>query len=284
MISVICKDPAWVVPIAKRLTPPVCEIRPVPPADLHLQPEFDDQFVEGGAEPFSQYVVCMEDNWAAVDFVLQLREATAGRIGGNAPVFCSPPQMMGGWTWSETGGSAHPYPSTLVTAFGVSPPSVLGWRQVVAQQQDTMARLNHQTYVAQATKASSPGTAPKPAVRPPWAELGEPFRFSNRSFVDHISAKLVLIGCTLAEKGSQASAELTEEEFNLMARAEHDRWVAERLVLDGNPARPATIGARSIPTLCPGRICPRRCAPMTWRLSGTFPSWWEAWGGSGSLG
>ncbi|WP_300514311.1 RyR domain-containing protein [Aliiroseovarius sp.] len=270
-ISVICENAAWVAPIAERLAS-VCEIGHVP-ADFRGETAFADTLV-AGAEPFSQYVVCMEDDWVAVDFVLRLREATRSRPGGCAPIFCSP-QMMG-WTWSETAGSARPYPSTLVTAFGVSP-NVLGWHQVVAQQQDRMARINHQTYVAEASRSGSPDTMSKPAARP-WADLGEQYRYSNRSFVDHISAKLDLIGCTLSENAAHAPAELSEDEFALMARAEHDRWVAERLVLGWQPDESRDDQRKLHPDLLPWQDLPEAVRAYDMALVRAIPALVESVG------
>ena len=66
---------------------------------------------------------------------------------------------------------------------------------------------------------------------PSWSELDESRKDSNRAQARDIPVKLRSIGCTIAPLHDiRAPAfEFTDEEFEMLAIAEHKRWVTERL-------------------------------------------------------
>jgi hypothetical protein len=66
---------------------------------------------------------------------------------------------------------------------------------------------------------------------PPWSDLDESRRESNRAQARDIPVKLRSIGCRIAPLHDiRAPAfEFTDEEFEMLAIAEHKRWVTERL-------------------------------------------------------
>ncbi|MEO3756817.1 NAD-binding protein [Mycobacterium sp. B14F4] len=66
---------------------------------------------------------------------------------------------------------------------------------------------------------------------PPWSDLDESRRESNRAQARDMPVKLRSIGCTIAPLHDiRAPAfEFTDEEFEMLAIAEHKRWVTERL-------------------------------------------------------
>lgn len=68
-----------------------------------------------------------------------------------------------------------------------------------------------------------------PALRP-WVELTEEFRDSNRQQVEHLPVKLRAIGLALCDAGDPRPPveALTREQIEVLARLEHDRWMAER--------------------------------------------------------
>ena len=77
----------------------------------------------------------------------------------------------------------------------------------------------------------------KPADDPamlPWPELAENIKESNRQQADHILDKLRAIGCGIRPMTGDEPApiEFDEDEIEIMAVMEHDRWMAERR-LDG---------------------------------------------------
>jgi hypothetical protein len=75
-------------------------------------------------------------------------------------------------------------------------------------------------------------TPPTDPAMQPWAELDEHLRDTNYGQADDIGAKLRAIGDAIvsAEDGTPGLASLTEEEVAVMARMEHGRWTAQKLL------------------------------------------------------
>jgi len=99
---------------------------------------------------------------------------------------------------------------------------------------DSRARQFHEGYCTKDRLecANNPGQKPKPFNRP-WADLPETARDANRITADHFEVKMRAVGCRVVSRsdGSEPTA-LSPEELELLARMEHNRWVADRL-LDG---------------------------------------------------
>lgn len=97
--------------------------------------------------------------------------------------------------------------------------------QLIGQSQDLFARALHEAYLA----TRKPGARPSPAAVP-WPRLSEWYKQSNRAVADHLPAKLGLVGMRAIERAG-VPAEFTEDEIEVMAVAEHERWWVERKVL-----------------------------------------------------
>ncbi|MFQ5624097.1 MAG: NAD-binding protein [Paracoccaceae bacterium] len=216
--------------LAQRLAP-VCRLRPIA-ADPAGDAFWTDRFPALAAEA-TQHVVCLADPREAADLALRLRRETEGIANANTPVFLGPAGDRS--ITADDPGPARkrsrrlrPFASNLITAFGQHP-NVLSWRSVIDQDQDRLARHNHRSYLAQLAR-SDDGANPiaKPAGRP-WEQLSETYRYSNRSFVDHIPEKLALAGYAVG--GHRSNPDLDDAEIAKLARAEHNRWIAERTVL-----------------------------------------------------
>jgi hypothetical protein len=94
---------------------------------------------------------------------------------------------------------------------------------------ETLARAIHEEYLR--TQAAAGETlATNPALLP-WDDLSERLKESNRRQADHVGAKLAAVGCDLVPLSDWDAEqfEFTEAEVELMARMEHERWVAEVL-------------------------------------------------------
>jgi hypothetical protein len=108
-----------------------------------------------------------------------------------------------------------------------SRPTILahaGFRLERDPARELLARALHARYL----EARGPAESAPLAV--PWQELDETGRDYNRASVDHIAVKLARIGCRIAPQAAGAAAvELTDEDVELMARVEHERWVDERV-------------------------------------------------------
>ena len=92
---------------------------------------------------------------------------------------------------------------------------------------ETIARAIHESY----RKAQASSTNAKDVTMLDWEKLPDYIKESNREQADDITKKLQRIGCTVHKVKSRRVALITftEEEIELMAEMEHDRWNAERL-------------------------------------------------------
>jgi RyR domain len=98
---------------------------------------------------------------------------------------------------------------------------------------DALARAMHDNYVAQEwakgdTREQNPSLVS-------WEDLPESLKESNRGFAEGIRDKLEAVGCVvvpLASGGSDAPFRFSNQEVELLAGLEHDRWAAD-LVRDG---------------------------------------------------
>lgn len=100
---------------------------------------------------------------------------------------------------------------------------------VLGGTHEILARALHEEYLNQQQQLGQ--TAQTNPAMVPWDDLPEPLKESNRRQVDHIRNKLKAIGAdiTALSGWSDALFELAPAEVELMARLEHERWLAERL-------------------------------------------------------
>jgi hypothetical protein len=63
----------------------------------------------------------------------------------------------------------------------------------------------------------------------PWEEISEDMRESNRAQVRDIGAKLDLLEATVTVAPPARPFVFAEDEVEMLARYEHDRWVSERI-------------------------------------------------------
>lgn len=129
-------------------------------------------------------------------------------------------------------------------AFG-SVGAVAGYRRVVQPELRTMAACFHRAYSDLGSPARRPETMgvrleiDQDPVRPlsaeadeAFSELRPDFRFSNEQAAAHVDIKLDAIGYRRVASGPGDSSPvvLSERDQELLARMEHNRWMAERLV------------------------------------------------------
>ena len=208
-------------------------LEPVARLELLEVAGFDDRFFgdefQALAASASQHVVCLGSANANLDLGLRLHRETQAMADANLPVFVGPLGLSRGIAGRKAphpGSSARMFTNNLLIGFG-DVPNVLGWDYVVDQQQDELARRNHLSYLDQVSAQTQAGAAIKRPAALPWARLPERFRFSNRSFVDHLPAKLALIDHVIT--GGGAPIQFGQDQVETLARDEHNRWWAERL-------------------------------------------------------
>ena len=105
---------------------------------------------------------------------------------------------------------------------------------LISEMDDARARQFHEGYCAKdrVECEKEPGRQPAPFNRP-WAELPETARNANRITADHFEVKMRSLGYSIMSKEAPAEPVLLQsEQLELLARMEHDRWWADR-VLDG---------------------------------------------------
>ena len=92
---------------------------------------------------------------------------------------------------------------------------------------ESIARAIHARYRSELLAAGTPAGDPRVA---PWDDLDPELQASNRAQAASIGEKLRMIGCDLLPQRTwrAGSFALTEAETMRLARAEHDRWRAER--------------------------------------------------------
>ena len=92
---------------------------------------------------------------------------------------------------------------------------------------ESMARAIHERY-----RKNQKGKKPldDPAMQP-WESLREDLKESNRQQADQIPEKLRVIGCEILPVTNREEIKpgFCPEQVEILARMEHDRWMAEKL-------------------------------------------------------
>jgi hypothetical protein len=92
------------------------------------------------------------------------------------------------------------------------------------ERDERLPRAVHSHYLEMLQRLTAAGGTPIQ-----WDDLPENMRHANRAAADHITVKLAAIGC-LAVAGTAPPFAFTEAEIDALARIEHRRWCAERLL------------------------------------------------------
>jgi hypothetical protein len=118
---------------------------------------------------------------------------------------------------------------------------------------EVLAQAMHENYVRE-QQAKGDGAASNPSLVP-WEETDESLKASNRRFAEGVGEKLRAAGCVLRPAPDETSSappfEFTDEEIEVLARIEHDRWASD-LERDGWRSGPVKDPvARRHPLLVP---------------------------------
>lgn len=97
-------------------------------------------------------------------------------------------------------------------------------RRLRNEREDRLPRAVHAHYLEMLRRTNAASGTPVL-----WDELPENARHANRAAADHIAVKLAAIGCR-AVPGASPPFVFTAEECDALARMEHRRWCAERLL------------------------------------------------------
>lgn len=124
----------------------------------------------------------------------------------------------------------------------------------LAAIRETLARTIHENYRA-AQAGLLPADAPGMQT---WERLREDLRESNRRQADQIPEKLQAAGYGLrpAAGGEPAPFVFTPEEVEILARMEHDRWLAEKTSAGWRYGVPRNDAQKLHPSLIPWEDLP----------------------------
>jgi hypothetical protein len=228
----------------------VCELAPL--AVSIDSPKFERSaflFDSTGRRDVSAVYVCLDEDARGFPAALALHQRLRDESAEAVPIVVGT---------ADEGGLA----SLADGVGGLSPFSLLA-RTCRAEillsgtRSEILARAIHDEYVRKQTSdGESPATNPSIVD---WAGLPAELRESNRRQADQIGLKLKAIGCGLAPRTDWRAPllELTADEVELLARVEHDRWRAERL-LDGwtYTAGPKNLARKTSPFLVPWEDVP----------------------------
>jgi len=198
----------------------------------------------GESEAVTSVAVCFDDDArslsCALSLLSELGEARAAiyvRMGEDAGLAKLVEASSSAVAWA---GQVH--------AFGMIG-RVCTRAVLLGEALDRLARAIHERYVAQRRAAGA--SADDPAVAS-WDRLPEHLRESNRQQADHIAVKLRALGCTSAppETGREPVEAFTDGEVELLARMEHARWNAGRLLAGWTPG-PRDPDRKTTPFLVP---------------------------------
>jgi hypothetical protein len=135
------------------------------------------------------------------------------------------------------GRGLHP----RLQAFGMVE-DVYTWDVLLHESEDRIASAIHEKYRIEQEKKGVPEVE-----NPRWQHLREDFRKSSRLAADHIPIKLRALGYHIEplHAGKPRIEQFTEDEVELLAAMEHNRWIAERR-LAGWVWGPETIREKKI--------------------------------------
>eukprot|EP00752_Nemacystus_decipiens_P019211 g17267.t1 len=191
------------------------------PVDLRDVASWKDH-VLGTTEQVSQYIIASAGEMAPKDLALSLHRIVAGLPGHDAPIVFGPDRFSSD---GDDTPDKRPSATSLVSSFG-DDPDVLSWNQVVAQQQDGLARTNHQAYLEELNRKDQTVGIPAPL-----------------------------------EKSDQET----------LAKAEHNRWMAERRLSGWHHGATRNDLEKRHPDLVPWNDLPKDSQTYDLALVGALP-------------
>ncbi len=210
----------------------VCEIRFL--SARLTEPRFINfEFLDDGAGESRAVVLCLEQDEANVAVALTLAERTQAAL----PLLTNVSERRG--LAKLLAASKEELARKGIRTFGTVE-EVCGWDLVRNGELDVLAKTFAAFYHQRHGGGDKPdrpdlgkelGQLNRAAIDRIWADLDEDLRQSNRAAADHIDVKLRAIGCRRAKgKTPGAPFAFAPEEVELLARMEHLRWRADRLL------------------------------------------------------
>jgi hypothetical protein len=137
---------------------------------------------------------------------------------------------------------------------------------------EVLAEKLHETYQAQMLEMATTDKERDEIKSEQWSHLEEEFKESSRAHADDIPRKLRLISCFLSETQENRSPvkAFTDDERELLAKQEHDRWNTERLQKQWHMGERAPANRKS-PFLIPWRDLERKWQDVDRAMVASYP-------------
>jgi hypothetical protein len=180
------------------------------------------------ANALTTVFVCLDNESQSLAFGLAAQTALRGM---GVPVFVRMRSTTG--LASVLGGVPD------LGAFGALE-QVCDWTALDTGHLDRLAKEVHALYLSKRSRDGG-------GSHPDWKDLDPVLQDSCRQQADHVGAKLRATHCA-AEPGSDGSFAFSPDEIETLARMEHRRWVAER-ILNGWRPGPRDETRRTTPYL-----------------------------------
>jgi hypothetical protein len=133
---------------------------------------------------------------------------------------------------------------------------------------DLMARMIHLDYLQSISDEER--AARGPAVRS-WDSLPEIYRESSRQQARAFAAQLASVGCEVRH-GDGENVTLTDDEVELLARLEHERWITERTAAGWTYAPTRNEMKKTHPNLVPYDDLDERTRDKDRRVAARLPA------------
>jgi hypothetical protein len=195
--------------------------------------------------------VCLPQDRDNFDTAVRLHDRLGAEQLGEVPIHAWIPRQPA--LAELLRGDPH-YARTLF-AFGECRHSA-SLQEVTQPSREDLAQALHRDYRRQWCGEGDT----RPACRE-WSELREDLRASNRAAADHAAIKLAAAGCSLKRQaeitsGDTVVTELAEGLTETLAQMEHNRWVAERLLIGWRYAAERCDQKKTHPDLVPWEALP----------------------------
>jgi hypothetical protein len=213
-----------------------------------IEGEFEDPRVRErlrtatAGEALLTVAICVDDDARAVTVALRVLEMLQGSSLLRLAVRLGQGSELAGLLGDPE--SADGMPGTEVVVLGTHA-QALHRDELLGNGLDTQARAVHQDYVR---KRLAEGADPSESMLVPWEQLPADVQDSNRQQADHIAVKLRAVNCRTTAQPPKEPLVFSMDEVELLARMEHTRWVAER-ILAGWTLGPKDKAARRSPSL-----------------------------------
>lgn len=201
-----------------------------------------ERLPEALLQTVTQHVTCLATDEENLELALILRTTLLRKTACNAPILVHMGSSTGLAQLLESNFGGPEVPDGLYP-FGMLD-EVLSYENVLSDGLDVLARAIHADYLQRRQGLEVDRRLYTSLTE--WTTLPEPERKSSRLQADHLETKLRAVGCCLSEEGDP-DFQFTDEEAELLARMEHNRWRANKILEGWRAGADRIEGAKITP-------------------------------------